>query len=379
MRSVLSDARLWPQMLDRTELAELGRRDALRARDLRPDVLVVGGGIMGVTVARACVDAGAGSVLLAEAGALGGGATGGAAGLCTPEPHHGVDPPALVDLGRRSLAAWRELDERFEDGLGLVDLEWVGLLDDVREAGRRSPKAELLCEDDVARLVPGLAVPTPALHIRGQARVQPLRAVARLAATLPLVVTGLRVTSASVSGGRLRSVTSTAGTITPGVVVFATGGPPAIDGIGAMPPADLVRGHMLVTEPSPVALPGTVDPLGTPLEDGRLLVGGTLDAAASSPSVTPSTVRAMLGALGERLPALRGLRAERAWCCFRPHHPGDLPMIDRVAGTDNAWFTSGHYRTGILMAPATASSLAAWVVTGARPNCVAAFASAGGA
>src|SRR5690349_20781169 len=58
----------------------------------RPDVLVVGGGMVGVATALACQDAGLGSVLLVEAERLGAGATGGAAGLLIPEAHLGTDP-----------------------------------------------------------------------------------------------------------------------------------------------------------------------------------------------------------------------------------------------------------------------------------------------
>ena len=42
-------------------------------------------------------------------------------------------------------------------------------------------------------------------------------------------------------------------------------------------------------------------------------------------------------------------------------------MIDRVPGLDNAWLTSGHFRTGILNAPATAAVLARWIAAGEPP------------
>ena len=83
---------------------------------MRPDVLVVGGGILGVATAVACRDAGLGSVTLIEADRLGAGATGGAAGLLQPEPHHGSDPDELVELGRSSLRRWREIDMTWPGG-----------------------------------------------------------------------------------------------------------------------------------------------------------------------------------------------------------------------------------------------------------------------
>lgn len=350
------------------------RRDPLGAPDLRPDVLVVGGGMLGVTIARACEDAGLGRVLLVESGRLGDGATGGALGLCTPEPHHGVDPDPLVRLGRASLAGWRELEESVPAGVGLVDLEWIGLLDDARAIAARSPHAELLSEAEVAKLVPSLGRPQPGMRVTGQARVNPLSAAARIAAGLRRVATGVRATAVRSAGGAVRSVETTVGTVSPGAVVFATGGPPALAGMAPGPAADVVKGHLVVTVPAPVELPGTVDPVATQLGDGRLILGGTLDPG-DDPTVTPVTVGGMLDELGRRVPRLVGLAAERAWCCLRPHHPHHMPVIDRVAGTENAWFTSGHYRTGILMAPATAALMAEWVAAGTRPAAAADFAS----
>lgn len=70
----------------------------------------------------------------------------------------------------------------------------------------------------------------------------------------------------------------------------------------------------------------------------------------------------------EAWPQLGQAGLSHQWCCWRPHHPDGMPVIDRVPGFDNAWFTSGHYRTGILMAPATARLLAEWVTTGRPPE-----------
>jgi glycine/D-amino acid oxidase-like deaminating enzyme len=66
-------------------------------------------------------------------------------------------------------------------------------------------------------------------------------------------------------------------------------------------------------------------------------------------------------------PILSGVRISHQWCCFRPTHPDGLPVVDRVPGLVNAWMTSGHFRTGILMAPATGQALAEWIHTGRRP------------
>ena len=204
--------------------------------------------------------------------------------------------------------------------------------------------------------------------IPGQARVNPLCALARLAAALPHIATRTAARGVTVGHGRVNEVATTAGTITPGAVVFATGTPPRIEGLSMDVPFDTVKGHLLVTEPTPVRLPGSVAAVATQLEDGRLLVGGTLDAEDQSPGVRSEVVDLMRVELSAALPAL-GSRfgVTHSWCCFRPHHPDGLPVIDRVPGLANAWVTSGHYRTGILMGPAAATVLAEWISTGRQP------------
>jgi glycine/D-amino acid oxidase-like deaminating enzyme len=190
------------------------------------------------------------------------------------------------------------------------------------------------------------------------------------------VATGTAATSVTVRGSRLVSVTTTAGEISPGAVVFATGMPPVLDGLALDLPASRVKGHLLVTEHSPVRLPGTVAPVATQLEDGRLLVGGTFDIGDESPKVQPEVIESILAALYATLPSVRGLAAAYQWCCFRPRHPDGRPVIDRVPGLDNAWLTSGHYRTGILMAPITGQTIARWISADEPPAEAAAWSSA---
>src|SRR5260370_40305903 len=90
---------IWRDQLTAAERAALGRGHGA-IPDPRPDILVVGGGIMGVATAAACCEAGLGSVLLIETGRLGTGATGGAPGLLIPEPPQRSDPAPLVARAR---------------------------------------------------------------------------------------------------------------------------------------------------------------------------------------------------------------------------------------------------------------------------------------
>jgi len=372
---MVQETAVWRDRLNAPERAQLGRGAGVIEQQ-HPDILVVGGGIAGVATAAACHTAGLGSVLLIEAGRLGSGATGGAAGLLTPEIHEWSDPEPFVELARTSLELWGELEQTWPDGVGLIELDWIGLAPDPDGfAPHQRPAVEWLDHDQVADLVPGLARPMAGALIRRQARVNPLRSLARLAAILPDVATGTAATSVTVQSGRVVRVTTTAGDIHPGAVVFATGMPPLLDGLPLDLPASRVKGHLLVTEPSPVRLPGTVAPVATQLDDGRLLVGGTFDMGDETPTVRQDVIDSILEALYATLPAVRGLKAAYQWCCFRPRHPDGRPVIDRVPGLDNAWMTSGHFRTGILMAPVTAYTITRWISAGEAPAEAAAWSS----
>jgi glycine/D-amino acid oxidase-like deaminating enzyme len=307
-------------------------------------------------------------VALLEGATLGAGATAGAGGLLVPEAHHDGDPGGVVDLGRASLALWRELDDLVPSGVGLVDLDWLGLDPQPGLSAHLPPGAEVLRAAEVGRLVPELASPVGGVLVRGQARLNPLAALARLAGGVDHVATGVGVTAVATSGGRVVRVSTTAGSMSPGTVVFATGGPPELDELAMSVPASLVKGHTIATEPVPLRLGVAVPPMVTQVDEGRLLAGGTLDHQDNSPDIDEAVVANIRGDLEAAFPAVRGVPISHAWCCFRPAHPDELPVVDRVPQLTNAWMTSGHFRTGILMAPVTGRVLARWIDSGERPE-----------
>jgi glycine/D-amino acid oxidase-like deaminating enzyme len=323
---------LWQDQLSEAERAHLspGVPDDLNRR---PDVLVVGGGIIGVATAVACQRAGLGSVVVLERDHLAVGPSGGAAGLLIPEAHAHVDADVLVNLGRLSLAQWQDLERSWPGGLGLMELDWL------EPDGQHYP----------------------------QARINPLRAVARLATGLACVATGVEVTGVSIGSGQIQSVHTSAGDFTPGTVVFATGTPPRLEGLELHLPASEIKGHMLVSEPTSLVLPDSVAGYATSIDEGRILIGGTLDHGDAERVVRPEVIAGMWSELESAWAPAGGIRISHQWACFRPAHPDLLPVIDQIASLGNAWLTSGHYKTGIMMAPATGRALAEWIRTGQRP------------
>jgi glycine/D-amino acid oxidase-like deaminating enzyme len=364
---------LWSATLDPADHAVLdpGTPGDL---DRHPDVLVVGGGVIGLATALFCHRAGLGRVLVIEAQHLAAAASGGAGGALVPELHQLSDPPAFVALARASLAIYRRLDQEWDGALALRWRPALLLPNSPPSSLRPWPGVELLDSDRVAELEPDLAPVPAALLAPDQAQVHPLRLAAVLARRVGSVATRVAMTDLVVAGGRVVRVRTTAGDLHPGAVVLATGLAPTP---WVRLPQRLVKGHLIATAPGRFRLRCGVHAPGGgfgPLPGGGLLAGGTRDEGDQSPRVRPEVVASIRRRLGALLPAAHSLPVTHGWCCFRPATADGQPVIDQVPGLHNAWVSAGHDGTGLLLAPATGQALATWITTARRPRGIDSFA-----
>jgi glycine oxidase len=346
--------------------------------DRNPDVLVVGGGVIGLAIAALCTRAGVGRVVLIERERLAAGASGGAAALLTPEAHVWTDPQPFVALARTSLHMLRALDDEWDGAIGVEPLDWLVVLPQALP-----PDAELgalvdVLDPDRAHAVePELGDVPGALRIREQSRVHPLRLAAALAVRAGVVASGVEMRDAITAGGRVTAVRTSHGDIHPGAVVFATGVAPQLPELpGLAVPQRWVKGHLLATMPAPFRLRTAVaalEGLVLQLSGGEIVAGGTLDEGDNDPAVRDDVIAGIRKGLAALLPRTADLPVRNAWCCFRPTTADEQPVIDRVPGIENAWISCGHFRTGILMAAATGDMLARWIGSGRRPDGVAPF------
>jgi glycine/D-amino acid oxidase-like deaminating enzyme len=121
------------------------------------DVVVVGGGVVGLVTAAMCRRAGLGDVAVVEAGRLADGPSGRGGGILAPAIHLGIDPEPLVNLGRSSLALWKELDREWEGALGVEPLDILQTFPPAageEAAGWRVPKGSAVGEEGPARRMP---------------------------------------------------------------------------------------------------------------------------------------------------------------------------------------------------------------------------------
>ncbi len=347
--------------------------------DRRPDVLVVGGGAVGLATAALCSRARLGRVVVIERERLAAGASGSAAALLTPETHVWTDPPPFVALARKSLQLLRALDAEWGGAIGVEPLEWlVALPQALPLDAELGALVDVLDPDGAHAVEPELGDVPGALRIREQARVHPLRMAAALAVRAGPVATGVEMLGVATAGGRVTAVRTSHGDLHPGAVVFATGLAPELPELAAPAvPQRWVKGHLLATAAPPFRLRtalAALEGLVLQLDGGEIVAGGTLDEGDHDPAVRDDVIAGIRKGLAALVPRTANLEIGHAWCCFRPTTGDEQPVIDRVDGLENAWVSCGHFRTGILMAAANGDVLAQWIESGRRPDGVAPFA-----
>jgi glycine oxidase len=130
--------------------------------------------------------------------------------------------------------------------------------------------------------------------------------------------------------------------------------------LGALPVAP-VRGQMLLLQAAPSRLKRIVLTQGRyliPRRDGRILVGSTVENEGFDKSVTADAREALLafaaGLLGDEVTE----QVETHWSGLRPSSADGIPYIGAHPTLPGLWINTGHYRNGLVMAPASAELLA---------------------
>jgi glycine oxidase len=140
----------------------------------------------------------------------------------------------------------------------------------------------------------------------------------------------------------------------------------------AMAPA---RGQIVELKlPSPV-LRGVIEGPScylSPRDDGRVLVGSTIELVGFAPGTTAKAIRDLLSAALHLAPALEGATLRGAWSGFRPRALDERPLLGGI-GVEGLIVATGHYRNGVLLAPITGAIVAAHLAGDAPPVDIAPF------
>ncbi len=378
----------------------------VHARRERPgpggEALVVGGGIVGLSVAHALARAGWGVQVMDEP-RPGVSATGAAAGMLSPLSE-ASEPGPFLEAGLDSLArypGWVEglraasgVDPRYRpDGKLRVARTPDGIHAlDALEARARSAgvRVSRLAPDAAAEAAGvGLGAVSQALLLERDHQVDNRllhRALAAACAVEGASVRAARVEALEVTNGRVSGVRLAGGLeLHADAVVLAAGAwSPTLSGLPGPArrclPIRPVRGQMIALgagtlerAPLPRRVVESEEVYLVPRDDGRLLVGATVEEVGFRPACTDEARTRLHQAALRLLPGLGGAPVIEHWCGLRPATPDGNPVIGPVPGTPGLVVAGGHYRNGILLAPWTGAALARILAGCEGPEVPAAF------
>jgi glycine oxidase len=103
-----------------------------------------------------------------------------------------------------------------------------------------------------------------------------------------------------------------------------------------------------------------------PRLDGRVLAGSTSENVGYDKGITETAAKDLHAMASEISPMFAELDVTDQWSGLRPFAGDGLPMIGSIAGLDGLLIATAHYRNGILLAPLTAKTIAARIVSNAR-------------
>ena len=352
------------------------------------DIIVVGGGIMGLLTARELARAGRG-VLLLEKGQPGGGTTWASAGIISPHGSSGAADlagEAGTRLRHPSYDMWLDLPDAIREESGMdVEFRLTGvLLLALNEDEKRGIQEKAVTRQwgdtewiEPERL-PG-EEPALATNLAGALLVKGGNVeVRRLGPALEMACrrAGVDIRTAVVSqeiiaaGDRVRGVRTSAGDFEAPVVVICAGiGSAHLAGARPAPPITPQRGQMVALDARGIGVRRVLmtvnDPYLVPRTDGKLILGATREFAGEDPRLTAGGLSWLLGAAIETVPALREAPILETWTGFRPLCTDYLPLIGE-GHIQGLFFCTVHGPTGITPAPLSAALVSA-LITGAEP------------
>lgn len=360
-----------------------------------PDVVVVGGGIIGAACAVELVRRGA-TVTLLERQHLAAGASGRNQGWLV-RPDDRVNTP----LFEPSLALYRDAESRAPIAIW-IDPEPVGHLSVALEGDvidEEPPDADRVDRDEMLRLEPGLSPRAErGWFSDGGHRLDPGAATVGLALIAREAGATIRhhlpARAIAISGDRTTGAITDEGRIDADAVVVAAGpwSHSLLDPIGLRLPLTAARGWIVRLHPGGTVVrhlveragwrasewrAGVAQPLsaagyvsgGVPVAGGALLNphpdGSVLVGSSREPAVTPEPAdvawpRRMVADAIELVPALESAEVGDAWWGVRPLSPDERPLIGPVM--DGLVVATGHGSEGVILAGGTAALVAAQVL-----------------
>jgi glycine oxidase len=328
------------------------------------DCIVVGGGVIGLSVTLELRRAGA-EVALIDKSEPGHEASHAAGGMIAD-----LDPSLPETLGRLAHASaemYPEFVHLLQDESGLkIDFRTNGTLAFVEHPVHESESVRAMTAAQAKTLEPAIEPPHDPAYFMKENAVDPRELVAALLATVRHrqveIVTGSPATEIVVEHGVAVGVRTERAVYHAKSIVNCAGAWAAQIKPLAIPTRP-VKGHMLS-----LVFPEATEPVLThvvrsrwcyvlPRSTGKYVVGSTVEPAGFDKSVNTFKIKKLQEAAVRLVPKFAEARMHEAWAGLRPGTPDNLPVIGATS-IRNYFACTGHYRDGILLAPASAAAIA---------------------
>lgn len=360
-------------------------------------ILVIGGGVIGLSIARELHKRGVGKITVIDKGACGEEASWAAGGMLGPQAE--ADEGGLffdLMLASRDLYPGFAAELETETGID-VELDRTGTLylafsdDDSRHLVARAAwqreaglPVESLSADEARRAEP-FASPDvrEALYFPGDWQVENRKLLAALRRYAELngieIVEHRNVEALIVEQGRVTGVETAVSLIHADKTVLATGAWTSLIKLGAagLPvKVEPVRGQMLAFSTAKRLFRHVIYSRRgyiVPRADGRILAGSTSEFAGFEKTTTEQAASTIRQMANEIAPSVGSLAVGDHWSGLRPFAADSLPVIGSIAGIDQLIIATAHYRNGILLAPITAEIVAEKLTSGSEHAALTAF------
>ena len=360
-----------------------------------PDVTIVGGGVIGCSIAYYLAGEGV-RVTVLERGEIGGEASCAAAGMLAPLSEASDGGP-FRDLGIASLRMFEELAPRLREESG-VDIEYLkssilrvplseAEADRLRALAGSDPAPPLelhwLERDELRTLEPAICpAAVGALYSPEECQVNADRLVRAFAAAAErrgaVLRRGTSVTAFQTDGKRVTGVRTADGRLSAGHVVLAAGAWSGrlASALGFSLPVFPVRGQMMALPASrstPRHIIWREECYLVPKANGLLFAGATTERAGFRKKTTRKGLADIKKMSASLAPVLASLCPADSWAGLRPGSGDGLPVLGPLPGWEGLTVAAGHYRNGILLSPVTGRLIARSILDSSSNEALALF------
>ncbi len=337
------------------------------------DVIIVGGGVIGLATALELAEQGC-TVTVVDRQAVGRESSWAGAGMIPPGEVH-LSSRGYRQLALASSALWPEFSARVHELTGIDDEyhrcgavilapedDPAALDDEVTDWHTQQVETQMLDREQVRQTSSRFSNRLQqAYSLPGQAQVRNPRHLKALIAGCRKrgvqIREGEAIEQLDIRGDRLVSVRS-ANNVFQGEQFLITAG--AWSGafgelLNVQLPVAPIRGQLVMVQlqrPFPFIVEQGKRYL-VPRLDGRLLIGSTESLVGFDRTVETDTIEILREFAACILPEVEQLPVERSWCGFRPAATDRLPVLGRAPGLENVIIGTGHYRAGLSLCPVT--------------------------